>query len=104
MMGFGPQRWTAAHNDFGAFSWVTWVFLKPLLYGVLWIVCCTVMESSSFGATFVKRLIGPQIRMLTGARATLTKAFTRNVSKIFWFVFLMDIFPGFLLMDQILAS
>jgi uncharacterized RDD family membrane protein YckC len=79
---------------FGGASWAIWVFLVPIFYGLFWVIYSTVMESSASGATFGKRFMGLQVQMLNGSRANFNKAFVRNISKILWIIFLIDILIG----------
>jgi uncharacterized RDD family membrane protein YckC len=52
------------------------------------------MEGSS-GASLGKKVIGLKVQMLNGGKATFDKALTRNISKIFWPLFVIDIIIGF---------
>ena len=78
----------------GGAWWAIWVFLVPIVYGLFWVIYSTVMESSASGATFGKRFMGLQVQMLNGSRANFKKAFVRNISKILWIIFLIDILIG----------
>jgi uncharacterized RDD family membrane protein YckC len=52
------------------------------------------MESSSSAATLGKRVMGLKVQMLNGSKAPSNKVLTRNISKILWFIFLVDILVG----------
>jgi uncharacterized RDD family membrane protein YckC len=93
--------WALAFNagaplatTFGGASWAIWVFLVPIFYGLFWVIYSTVMESSASGATFGKRFMGLRVQMLNGSRADFNKAFVRNISKILWIIFLIDVLIG----------
>lgn len=75
--------------------WLVYVFLMPILYGLLYVIYCTIMESSASAATLGKRVMGLKVQMLNGSKAPSNKVLTRNISKILWFVFLIDIIIGF---------
>lgn len=81
-------------NALGGASWAVWTFLVPIFYGIFWVIYGTVMESSASGATFGKRFMGLHVQMLNGSRANFNKAFVRNISKILWIIFLIDILIG----------
>jgi uncharacterized RDD family membrane protein YckC len=78
----------------GGVSWVVWVFLIPIVYGLFWVFYCAIMESSASAATFGKRIMGLKVQMLNGSRPSFNKTFTRNISKILWIIFLIDILIG----------
>ncbi len=78
------------HGALGSLAWLVYTFLAPLFYGLLWVVYCTVMESSASAATFGKRLMGLKVEMVNGGKAPSSKVLTRNISKIFWILFLID--------------
>jgi uncharacterized RDD family membrane protein YckC len=78
----------------GGFYWLVWTFLVPLFYGLLYVIYCTVMESSTSAATLGKRVMGLKVQMLDGSKAPSNKVLTRNISKIFWIIFLIDVLVG----------
>ena len=78
----------------GGASWTVWTFLVPIFYGILWVIYGAAMESSAYQATLGKRIMGLQVQTLNGGRADFKKAFIRNLSKILWIVFLIDILVG----------
>jgi len=74
--------------------WLVYVFLVPIFYGLLFVIYCTVMESSASGATLGKKVMGLKVQMLNGSKAMSNKVLTRNISKIFWIIFLLDVLIG----------
>ena len=78
----------------GGLYWLVWVFLVPIFYGLLWVIYSTVLESSASAATLGKRVMGLKVQMLDGSKATSNKVLTRNMSKIFWPIFLIDFLIG----------
>lgn len=52
------------------------------------------MESSTSAATLGKRVIGLKVQMLDGTKAPSNKVLMRNISKIFWPIFLIDFIVG----------
>jgi uncharacterized RDD family membrane protein YckC len=83
------------YGAFASFWWLVWVFLVPVFYGLLYVIYSTVMESSTSAATLGKRVMGLRVQMLDGSKAPSNKVLTRNISKIFWIIFLIDILIGF---------
>jgi uncharacterized RDD family membrane protein YckC len=74
--------------------WLVYTFLIPILYGLFYVIYGTIMESSAMAATLGKRVMGLKVQMLSGGKAPLNKVLTRNISKIFWIIFLIDILLG----------
>jgi uncharacterized RDD family membrane protein YckC len=74
----------------GPLTWLVWVLLVPVFYGLLWVIYSTVLESSASAATLGKRVMGLKVQMLDGSKAPSNKVLTRNLSKIFWVIFLID--------------
>jgi uncharacterized RDD family membrane protein YckC len=64
-----------------------------ILGGVVFILYFTVLEASS-GATIGKRAFGLKVVSKTGSNPTLTEAFVRNLSKIYWLLVLLDVIVG----------
>ena len=81
-------------GSLGPIGWLVWVLLFPLFYGLLWVIYSTVLESSAAAATLGKRVMGLKVQMLDGSKAPSNKVLTRNLSKIFWLVFLIDFLIG----------
>lgn len=78
------------YGALGPLAWLVYAFLAPLFYGLLWVIYSTVMESSASAATFGKRLMGLKVELVNGGKAPSNKVLTRNISKIFWLLFLID--------------
>jgi uncharacterized RDD family membrane protein YckC len=78
----------------GGLAWLIWVFLIPIFYGLFYLIYSVAMESSASAATLGKRVIGLKVQMLDGSKATSNKVLTRNISKIFWPIFLIDFIIG----------
>jgi uncharacterized RDD family membrane protein YckC len=74
--------------------WLVYLFLWPLIYGLFFVIYCTVMESSASAATLGKRVMGLKVQMLNGSKAPSNRVLTRNLSKIHWLLFLIDFFIG----------
>jgi len=78
----------------GPMWWLIWIFLMPVFYGLLFVIYCSVLESSQSAATLGKRLMGFKVQLVKGGKAPSNKVWTRNISKIFWIVFLIDFLIG----------
>lgn len=78
----------------GPLSWLVWVLLVPVFYGLLFVIYSTIMESGAMAATLGKRVMGLKVQMLDGSKAPSNKVLTRNISKIFWVIFLIDFLLG----------
>lgn len=78
----------------GPWAWLVYTFLAPIFYGLLFVIYCAIMESSASAATFGKKLMGLKVQMLDGSKAPSNKIWTRNISKIFWIIFLIDFLIG----------
>jgi uncharacterized RDD family membrane protein YckC len=65
----------------------------PFFFGIFEVLYFTILESSS-GASLGKRVMGLKVQMLDGSRLTFKKALTRNISKIFWPILLIDFIIG----------
>ena len=77
-----------------AWGWLVYAFLAPIFYGLLFVIYSVVMESSVSAATFGKRFMGLKVQMLDGSKAPSNKIWTRNISKIFWIIFIIDFLIG----------
>jgi uncharacterized RDD family membrane protein YckC len=86
--------WNGGAPLAGTLGWLVWVLLVPVFYGLLWVIYSTVLESSAAAATLGKRVMGLKVQMLDGSKAPSNKVLTRNLSKIFWLVFLIDFLIG----------
>jgi len=67
--------------------------IAPFGFGVLMWLYATVFEGST-GGTIGKKLLGLQVVPISG-HMSLSKGFTRNISKIFWLLLLIDWIFGF---------
>lgn len=67
--------------------------LWPLVFGLVEVLYFAIMEGSS-GASLGKKVMGFKVQMLDGSKPDFNRAFTRNISKIFWPLFLIDIIIG----------
>ncbi len=81
-------------KQLGPLSWFVWVFLIPIFYGLLFVTYSTIMESGVGAATLGKRVIGLKVQMVDGSNAPSNKVLTRNISKIYWIIFLIDFLIG----------
>jgi len=68
--------------------WAMWLLL-PLILGIIELFYFVFLDVS-WGATIGKRVLGLQVQMVDGSKVTFGKAFIRNISKILWFVLLID--------------
>jgi len=89
--GFGSPLWQFVYGWGG---WLIWLFIWPLFYGIPLMIYTYVMEKSASQATFGKKLMGLQVQAVGGGKPDSGKVFKRNISKIIWIVFLIDILIG----------
>ena len=70
---------------------LSWGFylLLPFLLGILEVLYFVFMEVYS-GATIGKMVLGLQVQVTGGGKATFDKALIRDISKIFWLLLLID--------------
>lgn len=73
------------------YGWGFWG--GSLIFGVLWLLYFTFMEGTR-GATIGKQLLHLKV-VSTSGNMDISKAFIRNISKIFWILLLIDIAVGF---------
>lgn len=73
--------------------WVGYSVVMSLLFGVLWILYFAFMEGG-MGATLGKQFMNLQVRSTDGGAINTSQAFTRNISKIHWLFFLLDLLVG----------
>ncbi|HEY4675046.1 MAG TPA: RDD family protein [Candidatus Bathyarchaeia archaeon] len=82
----------------GWWAWAGWglgyFLLWPLFFGLFEVIYFTILEGSSSGASLGKRVMGLKVQMLNGSKVTINKAFMRNISKIFWPIFVIDVIVG----------
>ncbi|HEX9339585.1 MAG TPA: RDD family protein [Thermoplasmata archaeon] len=72
------------------FGWVWW--LPPLFFGIIWFVYSMLLEGF-IGGTIGKRLLSIRVVALDG-NLSLMHTIARNLSKVYWLVFLADLFIG----------
>ena len=78
----------------GGFNLLGWSFLtSSFIWGVLLVLYFTILDFY-WGATIGKRLLGIQVRIVTGGKVPFDKALIRNISKIFWALLLLDWIVG----------
>lgn len=75
--------------------WLIWLFIWPLIYGIPLFIYCYIMENGANAATFGKKIMGLQVQKVGGGKANSGQIMKRNISKILWFVFIIDIVLGF---------
>jgi uncharacterized RDD family membrane protein YckC len=68
--------------------WGTW-FISPLVFGIIAVVYCAVLDTA-WGATIGKRLLGFKVQTTSGGKVDIGKAIIRNISKIFWILLILD--------------
>jgi uncharacterized RDD family membrane protein YckC len=71
-----------------------WLLIWPLFYGIPLFIYSYIMEKGPNAATFGKKLMGLQVQAVGGGKAESSKIMKRNLSKILWFVFLIDVLIG----------
>jgi len=65
----------------------------PFLSGVLFFLYASLMESS-MGATLGKQIMNLKVTKTDGNAASLDRAMIRNISKIYWVLWLIDVLLG----------
>ena len=74
-----------------AFLALAW-YVVPFLYGVIWLGYSMLLEAI-FGATVGKRLLKLRVVAIDG-NLDILHCLVRNVSKIYWLIFLLDFIIG----------
>ena len=64
-----------------------------LLWGLIFVLYFTVMESTS-GASIGKKILKLKVVGRSGSHPTIGEAFIRNVSKLYWLLLLLDVIIG----------
>ncbi|UCE15967.1 MAG: RDD family protein [Candidatus Bathyarchaeota archaeon] len=72
------------------FNWTSF----PFAMGLLYVLYFTIAESI-YGYTIGKKIVGLKIVTANGGLPSLESAFIRNISKIYWFVLILDVIGGF---------
>src|SRR5881409_3933777 len=74
-----------------AFLGLAW-YVAPFLYGVVWVVYSMLLEAL-FSATIGKRLLKLRVVAIDG-NLDIMHCVIRNISKIYWLLFLLDVIIG----------
>src|SRR2546429_1537822 len=74
-----------------AFLGLAW-YVAPFLYGVVWVVYSMLLEAL-FSATIGKRLLKLRVVAIEG-NLDIMHCVIRNISKIYWLLFLLDVIVG----------
>src|SRR3989475_1816924 len=74
-----------------AFLGLAW-YVAPLLYGAVWVVYSMLLEAL-FSATIGKRLLKLRVVAIDG-NLDVMHCVIRNISKIYWLLFLLDVIIG----------
>jgi len=70
-----------------------WGFASFIIGGVIWFLYASFSESS-MGWTIGKQIVTLKVRTVEGRIPTIDVAFIRNISKIFWPLYLLDVIVG----------
>ena len=62
----------------------------PLIVGILMVLYFAFLEVNWDGATIGKRLMGLKVQTISGGKIGFDKSITRNISKIYWVLLLLD--------------
>jgi uncharacterized RDD family membrane protein YckC len=90
-----PANAFVAVNSFGAqWWWLVYFFIWPLIYGIPLLIYSVVMEGGANQATFGKKVMHLQVQTTDGSKPDSGKLLKRNISKILWLIFLIDIIIG----------
>ncbi len=84
---FVPFVFVGAFADFYA-AWA-YVLVVPLALGILSVLYFLVLETS-WGGTVGKRILGLRVQTVNGGKVSFGQSFIRNISKIFWIIFIID--------------
>lgn len=74
--------------------WLVDFFILPLIYGVQLLIYSVVMEGGSGQATFGKKVMHLRVQTVDGGKPDSGRILKRNISKIFWIIFIIDIIIG----------
>jgi uncharacterized RDD family membrane protein YckC len=77
-----------------AWTWLVSLLIWPLVYGVLLLIYSVVLEGSASSATLGKKLLKLQVQTVNGGKPNSGQLVKRNLSKILWIIFLIDIILG----------
>jgi uncharacterized RDD family membrane protein YckC len=70
-----------------------WGFTFALIWGVIWFIYASFAESS-LGGTIGKQVANLKVRTVDNRIPTMDLALIRNISKIFWPLYLLDVIVG----------
>jgi uncharacterized RDD family membrane protein YckC len=70
-----------------------WGFASFLVFGVIWFLYASFAESS-MGWTIGKQVVNLKVRTVDGRLPTIDVAFIRNISKVVWPLYLLDVIVG----------
>lgn len=70
-----------------------WLALPSFIIGLLWLLYASFMESAQ-GSTFGKQIMNLKVTTADGRIPTFAIALTRNVSKIYFLLLLLDVVIG----------
>lgn len=78
--------------------WITgidwgWGFASFLIWGVIWFFYASFSESS-MGWTIGKQVVNLKVRTVDGRIPAMDIAFIRNISKVLWLLYLLDVIVG----------
>jgi len=73
-------------------SW-GWGFAFSFIWGVIWFLYASFAESS-LGGTIGKQVVNLKVRTVDGGIPAIDVAFIRNISKVFWLLYLLDVIVG----------
>ena len=70
-----------------------WGFASFVIWGVIWFLYASFSESS-MGWTIGKQVVNLKVRTVDGRIPTIDVAFIRNISKVLWPLYLLDVIVG----------
>jgi uncharacterized RDD family membrane protein YckC len=76
--------------------WITgipWGFTFFFVWGVIWFIYASFAESS-LGGTVGKQVVNLKVRTIDGRIPAMDVALIRNISKVFWPLYLLDAIVG----------
>ncbi len=68
-------------------------FVSLVIWGVIWFLYASFTESS-MGWTIGKQLVNLKVKTVDGGTPTMDVTFIRNISKVFWLLYLLDVIVG----------
>ena len=70
-----------------------WGFTFAFIWGIIWFIYASFAESS-LGGTIGKQVVNLKVRTVDNRIPTMDLALIRNISKIFWPLYLLDVIVG----------